>query len=208
MQELRSTEILDKEIQADARRKVETILKKAEEECQTLLDSIDGKIADAKKEKEAFYAKKLADFENDLNASVPLEKQRFEVSFVQNSIVNSINEYLSGMKEEQRLELVTRNFDFNVNKKLNAYVYGFNLDLVKNLLEQKLGSNLGSCEKTEFGKFMAEDDIGLLKNEGIILEAEDRSIRCRLTLIENFNRILDKNRAELSAALFGNGGNK
>ena len=33
MQELRSTEILDKEIEADARRKAEAILKKADEEC-------------------------------------------------------------------------------------------------------------------------------------------------------------------------------
>ena len=46
-------------------------------------------------------------------------------------------------------------------------------------------------------------------NEGIILEAEDKSVRCRLTLVEVINHILDKNRSELSDCLFSNvGGNK
>ena len=41
MQELRSTEILDKEIEADAKRKAEAILKRAEEECADILASVD-----------------------------------------------------------------------------------------------------------------------------------------------------------------------
>ena len=37
MQELRSTDILDKEIEADARRKAEAILKRADKECEEIL---------------------------------------------------------------------------------------------------------------------------------------------------------------------------
>ena len=39
MQELRSTDILDKEIQADARKKAERMLEKADRDCQQLLAS-------------------------------------------------------------------------------------------------------------------------------------------------------------------------
>ena len=40
MQELRSTDILDKEIQADARKKAERMLQKADAECANLLESV------------------------------------------------------------------------------------------------------------------------------------------------------------------------
>ena len=41
MQELRSTDILDKEIQADARKKAERMLEKADRDCENLLASIE-----------------------------------------------------------------------------------------------------------------------------------------------------------------------
>ena len=44
MQELRSTEILDKEIEADARRKAEAILKKADEECVQIMEGVKTKL--------------------------------------------------------------------------------------------------------------------------------------------------------------------
>ena len=43
MQELRSTDILDKEIEADARRKAEAILKRADKECEEILASVQNK---------------------------------------------------------------------------------------------------------------------------------------------------------------------
>lgn len=209
MQELRSTDILDKEIKADALRKAESILARAEEECQQILNSVDEKIEAACLEKKEFYAKKVADYERDFQASIPLEKQRFEVNFVQNAVISSINAYLEGLSEEKRLELVTKNFDFSMDKVFNAYVYGFDSAAVEKFLSKKLGKKLASCQKTDFGKIIIEDDIGLENNEGIILEAEDKSVRCRLTLVEVINHILDKNRSELSDCLFSNvGGNK
>ena len=41
MQELRSTDILDKEIQADARKKAERMLAKADSDCAKLLASVE-----------------------------------------------------------------------------------------------------------------------------------------------------------------------
>ena len=140
MQELRSTDILDKEIEADARRKAEAILKRADKECEEIIASVQNRINVARQEKEEFYSKKLDAFEKDLKASGPLEKQRFQVSFIQEQVITAINKYLAELKEEERLALVTDRFDFSVckDKKINAYVYGFNFDAAQKILKVSL----------------------------------------------------------------------
>ena len=204
MQELRSTEILDNEIRSEARRKAEKVLKRAEEECSQILAGVDKRIDEARAEKHEFYEKKLAAFDKDISASVPLEKQRMTVSFVQTELVKALNKYLAVMTEEDRVKLVLKSCDSSVFKglDLNAYVYGFDMDTAKKLLQSMLGVKPVSCTGTEFGRTIIEDDIGLDKNEGIILESVDKSMRCRLTLVQIFSGIMDKYRAQLTNALF------
>ena len=203
MQELRSTDILDKEIQADARKKAGRMLEKTDAECAALLESVESDIEKAVKDKQLFFARRLEAFEKDRMAAVPLEKERFVVSFIQNSLTENINKYLEGLTEEKRLELACRNFSFKTDLKLNAFVYGFSLDQAKAFLSKKLGDKLLSCKETKFSARVLEDDLGLAKPEGIILESEDGNFRCRLTLTEVLTRLLDVNRAELSNSLFG-----
>ena len=203
MQELRSTDILDKEIQADARKKAERMLQKADRECEQLIASVEADIEKAADEKKRFFAHKLEAFETDRKAVVPLEKERFKVSFIQNAIIQNINKYLEGLSEDKRLELVSRSFDFKTEHKVNAYVYGFALDSAKKFLSKKLGDKLISCSETKFGAAVLEEDLGLAKPEGIILETEDKNFRRRLTLNEVIEKLLDTDRAELSATLFG-----
>ena len=203
MQELRSTDILDKEIQADARKKAERMLAKADSDCAKLLASVDTDIEKAAEEKKEFFAHKLDAFEKDRMAVVPLEKERFKVSFIQNAVIQNINKYLEALTEEKRLTLVSRDFDFNTDRRLNAYVYGFSVSGAKKFLSSKLGDKLLSCTETKFGAVALEDEIGLSNPQGIILESEDKNFRCRLTLSEVIEKLLDTNRAELSATLFG-----
>ena len=209
MQELRSTEILDKEIEADARRKAEAILKKADEECVQIMEGVKTKLDFSRKEKEEFYKARLAAIEKDITASIPLEKQRFKVAFVQERLMQAVNKYLASLDESKKLELVTKDFDFNSckDKELVAFVYGFDKAQVQSYLEKKLsgvsGAKLTGCNKTEFGKEIIEDEIGLETNEGIILETKDNAFRVRMTMTEVFSRLLDNNRAELADALLG-----
>lgn len=206
MQELRSTEVLDNEIKADAIKKERAILEKADAECQEILNSVETKVEEALNEKKILYQKKLEAVISDLNASAPLEKQRFKVAFIQNAFISRINDYLENLSEEKRVQLVSKNLNSQIilenNYKVNAYVYGFSTTAAKKVLSSILGKNLLNVEKTDFGKIAVEDDIGLKLKEGIILESDDRNYRCRLTLSEIVMHILDKYRAELSEALF------
>ena len=205
MQELRSTDILDKEIQADARKKAERMLQKADRDCENLLGSLEADLQKAAEEKKTFFDNKLQSFETDRKAVVPLEKERFKVSFIQDAVIQNINKYLEGLSEEKRLELPSRGFHFKtrVEEKVNAQVYGFSQDAAKKFLSQKLGDKLLSCTETKFGTAALEEELGLAKPQGIILESEDKKFRCRLTLNEVIEKLLDSNRAELSATLFG-----
>ena len=203
MQELRSTDILDKEIQADARKKAGRMLEKADEECAQLLASVDFDIEQAALEKKAFFDRKLDAFEKDRMATVPLEKERFVVSFIQNSITENINKYLDSLSEDKKLQLASRNYDFKSDLKLNAFVYGFSVKAAEKFLSEKMGDKLLSCKEVKFNSYVLEEDLGLTNPCGIILENQDSSYRCRLTFSEVLSNLLDEHRAELSDALFG-----
>lgn len=205
MEEFRSTEILDKEIQADARKKAEKILAKADVDCTLLLEEVSGRIEKAKKELEDKYSLKIAAFEKDLSATLPLEKERFLVSFIQSSIEKAINAYLAKLSDEEKIDLVLKKSvkieDVLKSKKLNALYYGFQESLVKKTVGKKF--NLISVKETEFNKMIIENDLGITDRKGIILESEDKAIRVRMTLSEVISQIQDKYRAELYSALFG-----
>lgn len=205
MEEFRSTEILDKEIQADARKKAEKILAKADVDCALLLEEVSGRIEKAKKELEDKYALKIAAFEKDLSATLPLEKERFLVSFIQSSIEKAINAYLAKLSDEEKIDLALKKSvkieDVLKSKKLNALYYGFQESLVKKTVGKKF--NLISVKETEFNKMIIENDLGITDRKGIILESEDKAICVRMTLSEVISQIQDKYRAELYSALFG-----
>ena len=207
MQELRSTEILDNEIRSEARRKAEALLKRADEECAQILAGVDKRIEEAKIEKQDFYAKKLAAFEKDIEASLPLEKQRLSLSFVQDQLVKALNKYLAALSQEERMQLVLKTCRTSLlkNREFNVFVYGFDLDKAEKEVRKLPGIKILSFSKTEFGRIIIEEDIGLEKNEGIILESPDKALRCRLTLSQLFTDIMDKYRAQLNDALFGQG---
>ena len=54
MEELRSAEILDKEIQDDARKKAEKILRNADSQCDQIMAQVESRLEEAKKEKEIY----------------------------------------------------------------------------------------------------------------------------------------------------------
>ena len=211
MQELRSTEILDKEILEDAQKKVQKILKNSESECRSIMSSVDDKVTKTVEEKEAALISKLESIKTNLNASLPLEKERFQVSFVENLIITRIQDYLKSLSQEKRIQLVlekikTIKTDDYVDsllkeKSFTAYVYGFDIKKVEKALNDILGKRLLACQPTDFGKLILEDEI-LEINEGIILESQDKEVRFRMTLTEVVEELLNNNREELAETLF------
>ncbi|MCI5697039.1 MAG: V-type ATP synthase subunit E [Spirochaetia bacterium] len=205
MEELRSAEILDKEIQDDARKKAEKILRNADSQCDQILAQVESRLEEAKKEKEIYFNQKAEQVKKDLDSSMPLEKSRFLVSYISSSIAKGINEYLKTLSSEKRFELAVSLLNQFSNlvsdRTFDAAVYGFDPAYVKSTLSSKVKIN--SCSSVEFAKSGSEAVDGIEIHEGVILLSEDKSVKIRLTLEEVITELIDKYRKELAVTLFG-----
>ncbi|AEE17121.1 H+transporting two-sector ATPase E subunit [Treponema brennaborense] len=207
MEELRSTEILDKEIHEDARKKAERILANTDAECQKILDDVAVRIAAVTQEKKTVYADKLAAVRKDADSSVPLEKERFLVSFEGKSVVSAINAYLRNLSEDKRLyligKLLKRFKPVVAGTRLNASVFGMKEAAARTLLAAEFGTDaILGCKAVPFEETALDSVAGLEIHEGIVLETEDKTIRCRVTLNELVEEILDTHSFELAETLF------
>ena len=208
MEELRSTEILDKEIEADARKKAERILADADAECQKLLDAVKDRVKEASEQKTAYYDAKIATFKKNRDAALPLEQERYRVSFYTSSVAEAFNAYLASLGEEKLLSLIekmlVRSKNALAGKKLNALVFGLNSGEAKKLLEKHLyAKNVLSCSETTFEQSGDEEALLNTVHKGIIVETEDKSVRCRLTIDQLVGEIEDRYSNELATTLFG-----
>lgn len=206
MEELRSTEVLDKEIETDARKKAERILAKADSDGKALVADVARRVETLKEEKTAEYQKKTESYQADRDAVVPLEKERFLVSFIESAIVKAIDSYLDALGKEKRIALAVRRWNAYkavvASQKVNALVFGFDAARAEAALK-KAGVPLVSCTSVAYEKSGDEGIDGLTFKEGIILETEDTMIRCRLTLSQIVGELETEHRAELAKALFG-----
>ena len=208
MEELRSTEILDKEIEADARKKAERILADADAECQKLLDAVKDRVKEASEQKTAYYDAKIATFKKNRDAALPLEQERYRVSFYTSSVAEAFNAYLASLGEEKLLSLIekmlVRSKNALAGKKLNALVFGLNSGEAKKLLEKHLDAkNVLSCSETTFEQSGDEEALLNTVHKGIIVETEDKSVRCRLTIDQLVGESEDRYSNELATTLFG-----
>lgn len=204
MEELRSTEILDKEIQNDARKKAQKILEKADADCQFLLQNVKTRLDSAEAERKQKNIEKINIHQKNLNAALPLEKERFLVSYVQNAIEKACDNYLTSLSLSQKIDLLKNQLkkyvEKLVDKKITAYFYGLSEQDVKKVIDNKV--NVVRYEQISFGKLIVENDCGLSDKFGIILEDEDLLIRVRLTISELVSQIQEKYRWELYNSLF------
>ncbi len=207
MEELRSTEALDNEIRNEARKRVGKVLDKARENAQALKDGVEKKLADAQAQAKRQSAARLDLYRKNIDASVPLEKGRYLVSFIYDSVMDAVNSYLESAGEAKRLEIVAslaeRSKPFLEGKELEATVVGFDVAAAQKLLKARFGSSVVSCGAGQ-GHLLDDEGLpGLKFREGIILKAKDSSVSCRLTLDEKMKEILDDKSYELSSTLFG-----
>ena len=207
MEELRSTEILDREIRADSRKKAEKIIAQAKTQAESLSDSTAEKIQLAQKEAETSLDAGMALFSGNLDSSLPLEKQRFYTMFVHESLMSAFNEYFSD-KDEDFIISVLKNKALKIKAlfpetKFDSYSKGLSEKKVLKMLSEVFNKDVLSC--TENAKmFPADEELPLFEHHrGIVLASKDGSVTVRLTLDQTVAELLDSKRIELASALLG-----
>jgi V/A-type H+-transporting ATPase subunit E len=206
MEELRSTDILDQEIKADVKKKADRILEDARQTAQSLEAGVTSRVSAAGDEAKKSSEARIGFYEKNINASLPLEKQRYFVSFVNSEVIGAFNSYFKDLGPAKRLDivkkLVERSKDELKGKNVNAFVIGFNKADAEKMLKSQFGSSLLSCKAGN--EIMVADEAveGFEFREGLVLVSEDGKTVCRLTLDEKLKEVLDSKSYELSSALF------
>ena len=201
MEELRSTAVLDKEIRKDSKKKAEKILAKAEESAKALIEEVQSRVKKAGEDAENASKARIAVFERNDIASIPLEKQRFLVSYINDSIVEAMKDYfqkIDSSKKDRIIEgLVEKVKSILGDSKVNAVVHGeLKTAAAKKILKKSLGDKVLDVSY--------ENTVGdNIFDYGIILSSEDGRITCRLTLEEKINELLGEKREKLALSLFG-----
>lgn len=201
MEELRSTAVLDKEIRIDSKKKAEKILAKAEESAKALIEEVQSRVKKAGEDAENASKARIAVFERNDIASIPLEKQRFLVSYINDSIVEAMKDYfqkIDSSKKDRIIEgLVEKVKSILGDSKVNAVVHGeLKTAAAKKILKKSLGDKVLDVS--------SENTVGdNIFDYGIILSSEDGRITCRLTLEEKINELLGEKREKLALSLFG-----
>ncbi len=203
MEELRSTEILDKEIHEDARRRAEKILIAAESECQEIERKAAEDFEKTSRSKKAEYEQMLADYKRDSQVSMPLEKQRRLISFIDNSVREALDSWFADADAKKKLfalrSLLEKYSVVLTGKRFDILSRGFSKKDVSELASSVLGKDAAlSIEE------MSESEAGRLKiSEGFTVCSEDGTVFCRVTCDELKHELLQSHRQELAEKLLG-----
>lgn len=203
MEELRSTEILDREIREDARRKAEKILKASEAECAQILAAVSERVERTRAEKTAEYAARLESYARDSASAIPLEKQRKLVSFIDGAVQEALDAWLAGIGASRRLELfanqLKRYADVLSGKKILVSYAGYPEDDIRALVARVFGE----ASIVSLTCLPAQAALASGFSDGVFVEAEDHSLLCRATVDEIRAELLSGHRQELAEALLG-----
>lgn len=208
MEELRSTETLDREIRDDARRKAEKILKDADAECASIAAAVASRIAVTRAEKEKLAAENFAHYQSDAQSRLPLEKERLVASFIDSSVRAALDAWFEGISAERRLglyeSLLVRYKAVLADKRVTVSCIGHSIESVGALVARTLVPGVataGDAMRVVLLEGAEASRAGF--SDGFVIETEDRAVLCRATREELSRGILEDWRQELAESLFG-----
>ena len=230
MEELRTTEVLDREILEDARKKAAKILKNADDTLATQDRDWEKKIQDAVQSIGNVYAERTKRETDEILARLPLDKRRLRTERAESLLHNAINDFLRGLRRETLLsilerELLERFGDWAGREKgtpampaAQVSYSGLSLSETRDLLKRvinKLGGKSANFtpEKTIVENWELKEGLSENKTSGdksgaqgfpsIVINTQ--SLKIIASVEEAAGNLLEEKRAELAAALLGEG---
>jgi len=193
MEEIVSTDAIQDEILADARKKAARMLEEAEEESARTIAAIEGKaisvVEGIMRSSEPFRA--LSDG-ND--GPIPLERTRMRVVFAEKALREALRVYITALPESRvptYPRRCSRSAPFPRGARRRAIAQGTGESAVRAVA----GRALALAASVEF----AEDDS--MPAAGLVARSRDGMVVLRATMDLVEERLLDEDRGELARAL-------
>ena len=219
MEELRTTEVLDKEILEDARKKAFKILKTADDTLAVQKQDWEKKEKKAISSIQRTYAARLKKTEEEIYARLPLDKRRLRSEVAEGFLQKAMGDFLRSLKRETLLSVLER----LLVASLGAYneeardataegaevgeaeirYSGMDLTETKALLQRAM-KGLSSKSANPFGGgFSFAEEVRPNEFPSVIVNSKEMKISAS---VEDAAALLLKDkRAELAAALLGEG---
>jgi len=197
MEELQSTDILDREILEDARKKASRILKTADDTVRAHTKEWEKKAAETidALEKKFNEQKELAG--EKVMARLPIDKRRAKIEKIENLLQSAVESWYNSLSRGQILDLLSKELakrlalcdEFSVSSAKRAFYHGLERGEVEKTLKI-LGGTCTIEENTTADRFPA-----------ITLEAGNVRIIASIQKLVDF--LLQEKRTELVEALLG-----
>ncbi len=208
MEVLKTSDELEKQILEDARKKASRILESTEKECAQIRLEWEKKLQDDARRMEEDNTRRIAALKQELAATLPLDRMRERLSYIEKTLVGKLKECFEGLTEKETSDvftvLIRRVASIFPGKRIMAYVGGIGDGEAKKMLTAFIPSAVVIGIKP-----LAEASVGMVGeailpvSRGIVLESEDKRILYRGTFDELARLLLDEKRDALMESLIG-----
>ncbi|MDR0376366.1 MAG: V-type ATP synthase subunit E [Spirochaetaceae bacterium] len=203
MEELQSTEVLDREILEDARRKAQRILKAADETAASGTKKWERKTERDIKKARARYTLRLETSRNEIMARLPLDKRRIRLSKIEALLKDAVSSYLAGLPRPKLLAVLDKELKKRAGE-LDSPVWegkasarGLSMEEAGLLLKQAFPQGKWTLD--------AGENRGSAPGAFPGLTVDTRTARITVSADAVMETLLRDKRAELAAALLGEG---
>ena len=207
MEELQSTEILDREILEDARKKAYKILKTADDSIKAKSAEWEKRTADTLKELEYKYAQSKKNAVKEIMAVLPLDKRRAKAKKIEELLNKAVHSWYTGLDRESVLELIR-----NELAKRIAHCEELNVKSQSINVSEKIRILLHKIEQAEAQAILKvvlpgrQCEIETIQSKAVYPELvlETGGLRVYASVGRTVDFILGEKRAELVESLLGN----
>ncbi|MDR2742482.1 MAG: ATPase [Treponema sp.] len=203
MEELQSTEVLDREILEDARRKAQRILKTADETVASGTKKWERKTEKALKGVKDRYAARLEASRSEIMARLPLDKRRTRLSKIEALLKDAASFYLAGLSRSRLLAILEGELKKRADELDSSMPEG------KAAARGLSGEETASLLKKVFpqGKWTiaGEENRHIAPGTFPALIVDTQATRITVSADAVIGTLLLNKRAELAAALLGEG---
>jgi len=207
MEELQSTEILDREILEDARKKALRILKNAEDTMQTQDTQWKKKTDDAVFELDKKYDEQKKIETDRMMAKLPVDKLRAKIEKIENSLNNALESWYATINKKQIQTLLSK----ELSKLLDTCKQDFSSDKIKieySELDQKEAAEIinniphSSLLTSNYSLPISSSSLNTNQTYPSII-IESNNVRITASIENIIETILHEKRVELVETLVG-----
>lgn len=197
MEELVSTEALEREILSDARKKAERTIRGVDDEVRRIAEAGERRTAEAVAELERGYAERSGRHRAEARARLPLERSRIKAAYVDARLRESLDAFMSSLPADRVAAIASASLAkasaFFAGKELRARWRSLGAEGAARILAEALPGAI-VIESVE-------DET--LPSAGIVVVAADGNTTMRATLDLVAEALLVERRGELASALCG-----